>query len=143
MYFSTHCFSKILFPGLRIGWVLCDKNLIDRLESVKRCTTIHVSFLDQGILYDYLQNGAFEKYIKKTRKFYGDKFNFAKQCVQKYIKCDYILGDGENMRRRVKKFFVKSILYSWYIIFFLLLLHLIIILQVWLFLQKIDISFIF
>lgn len=87
-------FSKILFPGLRIGWVLCDKNLIDRLESVKRCTTIHVSFLDQGILYDYLQNGSFEKYIKKTRKFYGDKFNFAKQCVQKYIECDHILGDG-------------------------------------------------
>ncbi len=87
-------FSKILFPGLRIGWILCDKNLVNRLESVKRATTIHVSFLDQGILYDYLQNGAFDKYIKKTRKFYGDKFNFTKQCVQKYIDCDYILGDG-------------------------------------------------
>ncbi|WP_455538306.1 MocR-like pyridoxine biosynthesis transcription factor PdxR [Terrisporobacter sp.] len=87
-------FSKILFPGLRIGWILCDKNLVDRLESVKRCINIHVSFLDQGILYDYLQNGAFEKYIKKTRKFYGDKFNFAKQCVKKYIKCEHIIGDG-------------------------------------------------
>lgn len=87
-------FSKILFPGLRIGWVLGDKRLVSRLESVKRATTIHVSFLDQGILYDYLQNGAFEKYIKKTRKYYGDKFNFAKKCVEKYIDCEHILGDG-------------------------------------------------
>lgn len=87
-------FSKILFPGLRIGWILCDKDLITRLESVKRSTNIHVSFLDQGILYDYLQNGAFEKYIKKTRKFYGDKFNFAKECVKKYIKTEHIIGDG-------------------------------------------------
>ena len=87
-------FSKILFPGLRIGWLLGDKRLINRLESVKRATTIHVSFLDQGILYDYLQNGAFEKYIKKTRKYYGDKFNFAKKCVEKYIDCEHILGDG-------------------------------------------------
>ena len=87
-------FSKILFPGLRIGWLLGDKKLINRLESVKRATTIHVSFLDQGILYDYLQNGAFEKYIKKTRKYYGDKFNFAKKCVEKYIDCEHILGDG-------------------------------------------------
>ena len=87
-------FSKILFPGLRIGWLLGDKKLINRLESVKRATTIHVSFLDQGILYDYLQNGAFEKYIKKTRKYYGDKFNFAKKCVEKYINCEHILGDG-------------------------------------------------
>ena len=87
-------FSKILFPGLRIGWVLADKSLINSLESVKRSTTIHVSFLDQGILYDYLQNGAFEKYIKKTRKYYGDKFNFALKCVKKYINADHVLGDG-------------------------------------------------
>ena len=87
-------FSKILFPGLRIGWILCDKNLVGRLESAKRCSTIHVSFLDQGILYDYLQNGAFEKYIKKTRKYNGDKFNFAKECVNKYINAKYVLGDG-------------------------------------------------
>ena len=87
-------FSKILFPGLRIGWILADKDLINRLESVKRSTSIHVSFLDQGILYDYLQNGAFEKYIKKTRKYYGDKFNFAKECVEKYINAEYVLGDG-------------------------------------------------
>lgn len=87
-------FSKILFPGLRIGWILADKNVVSKLESVKRCRNIHVSFLDQGILYDYLSNGCFEKYIKKIRKFYGDKFNFAYDCVKKYIPCNYILGDG-------------------------------------------------
>jgi len=87
-------FSKILFPGMRIGWILGDKNIISKLESVKRCKNIHVSFLDQGILYDYLSNGGFEKYVKKIRKFYGDKFNFAYACVKKYIPTEYILGDG-------------------------------------------------
>lgn len=87
-------FSKILFPGMRIGWILADKNLINKLESVKRCKNIHVSFLDQAILFDYLQNGGFDKYVKKIRKFYGDKFNFAYDCVNKYIDNDYILGDG-------------------------------------------------
>ncbi len=179
-------FSKILFPGLRIGWVLCDKNLIDRLESVKRCTTIHVSFLDQGILYDYLQNGAFEKYIKKTRKFYGDKFNFAKQCVEKYIECDHILGDGGlhlflvfkniDTRKLLDECYKKDVIFMTGDLFYIddkgkntlrlglsrlsdkdieegikiigetikeLILHLlIIILQVWLCLQKIGISFI-
>lgn len=87
-------FSKILFPGMRIGWILADKNMVNKLESVKRCKNIHVSFLDQGILYDYLYNGSFEKYVKKIRKFYGDKFNFAYECVEKYIEYEYILGDG-------------------------------------------------
>lgn len=92
MYIGS--FSKILFPGMRIGWILADKNAISKLESVKRCKNIHVSFLDQGILYDYLHNGSFEKYIKKVRKFYGEKFNFAYKCVEKYIPNEYILGDG-------------------------------------------------
>lgn len=87
-------FSKILFPGMRIGWIFADKKVINKLESVKRCRNIHVSFLDQGILFDYLSNGGFEKYIKKIRKFYGDKFNFAYKCIKKYIKTEYILGNG-------------------------------------------------
>ncbi len=87
-------FSKILFPGIRVGWILGDKNIISKLESIKRCKNIHTSFLDQSILYDYLSNGSFEKYVKKIRKFYGDKFNFASECVKKYIPNEYILGDG-------------------------------------------------
>lgn len=87
-------FSKILFPGLRIGWILCDKSVVSRLESVKRCRSIHVSFLDQAILYDYLSNGSFEKYVKKIKKFYRDKFNFAHECVNKYIPTKYVLGEG-------------------------------------------------
>ena len=55
---------------------------------------MHVSFLDQGILYDYLKNSNFDKYLKKIRKYYGDKFNFALECSQKYIDYEYVLGDG-------------------------------------------------
>lgn len=87
-------FSKILFPGMRIGWIYADKKIINKLISVKRCRNIHTSFLDQGILFDYLNSGKFEKYIKKIRKVYGEKFNFAYECVKKYIKNEYILGDG-------------------------------------------------
>ena len=87
-------FSKVLFPGMRIGWILADKSIISKLESVKRCKNIHVSFLDQAILYDYLNNGSFEKYMKKIKKFYKEKYEFALECVKKYIHTDYIMGEG-------------------------------------------------
>lgn len=87
-------FSKILFPGIRIGWILGDKRLISVLESVKRSRNIHSSFLDQAVFYDYLKSGAFEKYLKKIRKFYKEKYEFALESVKKYIKAEEIWGEG-------------------------------------------------
>lgn len=87
-------FSKILFPGLRIGWILADKKLIGYLESAKRSRNIHTSFLDQAVFYDYLKEGNFEKYIKKARRFYKNKYELAVSLAKKYIPCDKIYGEG-------------------------------------------------
>ena len=87
-------FSKILFPGMRIGWILGDEKLIDYLESIKRSRNIHTSVLDQAVLCDYLENGNFEKYIKKVRRVYKEKYEFAVKCAKKYIPHKKILGSG-------------------------------------------------
>jgi DNA-binding transcriptional MocR family regulator len=86
--------SKILFPGLRIGWILGDENLIDMLESVKRSRNIHTSFLDQALLYEYLANGGFERYMKKARKFYKNKFENALKLVKQYVPHEFVTGNG-------------------------------------------------
>lgn len=86
--------SKILFPGMRIGWILADKRLIDILESVKRSRNIHTSFLDQGILYEYMKSGAFERYVKKVKSIYREKYEFIMKLCKEEIPNKYILGDG-------------------------------------------------
>ena len=86
--------SKILFPGLRIGWIFGDEKLIDVLESVKRGRNIHSSFLDQSAFYYYLKSGAFSRYVKNVRKYYRDKYNLVIDMVEKYIPYEYITGEG-------------------------------------------------
>ena len=87
-------FSKILFPGLRLGWVVADRELIATLESIKRSMNIHTSFLDQALLYEYLKDGAFEKYLRRARKVYRQRHEVAIQLANAFIPHRRIWGEG-------------------------------------------------
>ncbi|WP_042166326.1 PLP-dependent aminotransferase family protein [Paenibacillus gorillae] len=87
-------YSKILFPGLRVGWVLADKELIGYLESIKRSRTIHTSTLDQSLLYQYLHNGNFEKYLKRAKAEYKRKYELAIESCKTYLPLRKLSGDG-------------------------------------------------
>ncbi|MBW4083481.1 PLP-dependent aminotransferase family protein [Paenibacillus sp. S150] len=87
-------FSKVLFPGLRVGWVLADQELIYYLESVKRARSIHTSTLDQSILYQYLLGGNLEKYLKRARAEYKRKYELTLACCKEHIPYAALTGDG-------------------------------------------------
>ena len=86
--------SKILFPGLRLGWIMADRGVIDTLESVKRTKNIHTSFIDQGIFAQYMCSGSFERYVKKVRKNYKDKYHFIMTEIEKTLPYEQIWGEG-------------------------------------------------
>jgi DNA-binding transcriptional MocR family regulator len=87
-------FAKILFPGLRIGWIMADRDLIAYLESIKRSINIHTSFLDQAVLCEYLQSGSFERYLKKARRIYKERHQTAVRLAQELIPARHIWGEG-------------------------------------------------
>jgi 2-aminoadipate transaminase len=53
-------FSKVSFPGLRVGWVVGPKPLLDRLRQAKESADLHTDQLSQAVLLEFAQSGRLE-----------------------------------------------------------------------------------
>ena len=59
-------FSKVLFPGLRLGWIAAPKPLVRQLALVKQTVDLHSGTLAQWIVEGFLSGGLLAKHLAKT-----------------------------------------------------------------------------
>jgi 2-aminoadipate transaminase len=66
--------SKIIAPGLRVGWLVANEQIRRKLTIVKQAADLHTSSLDQRIAHRYLADFDSEAHIEKIRKAYGEHY---------------------------------------------------------------------
>jgi len=66
-------FSKIISPGLRIGWTVAPKDVTTILEHVKQSTDLHTNQFAQYVVYEYVLDGALERHIEILIKAYRER----------------------------------------------------------------------
>jgi GntR family transcriptional regulator/MocR family aminotransferase len=64
-------FSKVMFPGLRVGYVVVPRSLAPTFTRAKWLTDRHTSMLEQAALADFLSEGHLERHIRRMRRLYG------------------------------------------------------------------------
>jgi GntR family transcriptional regulator/MocR family aminotransferase len=64
-------FSKVLFPSLRIGYLVVPDGLMDAFTAAQRLSHIHVPALEQAVLADFLAEGHFGRHLRRMRALYA------------------------------------------------------------------------
>ena len=64
-------FSKVLFPSLRLGYLVIPSDLIDRFHMTRRVMDLGPPTLYQEVLADFIDEGHFVRHIRRMRVLYG------------------------------------------------------------------------
>jgi len=70
---SIHTFSKILFPGLRLGWIMASPQIMEKFIITKQSMDLCTSAFSQAIAYEYCNRGWLEPHIAENIVLYRKK----------------------------------------------------------------------
>ena len=78
-------FSKIAFPGMRVGWIVAPSNVIERLRLVKQSSDLHTNHLSQAVLAEYVRRGLLGRHLERTRKAYSRRLAALEQALGRHM----------------------------------------------------------
>jgi GntR family transcriptional regulator/MocR family aminotransferase len=68
-------FSKVLFPALRLGYLVLPEELVERAAAVKSITTRHCPVFEQAVLAEFIGEGHFSRHLRRMREVYAERLN--------------------------------------------------------------------
>jgi len=68
-------FSKVLFPSLRLGYLVIPPDLIPHFAAAISVTSRHAPVLEQAVLCDFITEGHFGRHLRRMRQVYGERLS--------------------------------------------------------------------
>ena len=78
-------FSKMGFPGLRLGWIVAPSVVIERLHDAKRRCDLHANTLAQAAVYEFSRQGLFDRHLRRVRKAYAARRDAMLQSLDEHL----------------------------------------------------------
>lgn len=69
-------FSKVLAPGLRLGYIAAPREIISKLVQIKQATDLHTSTLTQMAVYETVKDGFLDTHLPSVRELYREQCGY-------------------------------------------------------------------
>src|SRR5438132_12853176 len=83
--------SKILYPSLRLGYIVAPEQLVDSMAKIRSVMDQHSPAIDQATLARFITEGFFLSHVKRMRKLYADRREFFIKEFNKLLNEHFIL----------------------------------------------------
>lgn len=83
-------FSKVLFPGIRLGWLAADREFIRRIVPLKKYSDLASNFLIQAACYEFCRQGFYEMHIKRMHRIYRKRMQVALKALTECLPFKYV-----------------------------------------------------
>jgi len=96
VYIGT--FSKVLFPALRVGYMVIPRDLVPRFAAVRETMDIFPPTLFQAALTDFINEGHFARHLRRTRQLYRERRSVLVDAIRSELGARVqVMGDQAGM----------------------------------------------
>lgn len=94
----TGSFSKIMYPALRVGFVILPPELHKQWLNMRKYFDVQNPVIEQAALTEFLKQRKLDKYLQKLCQMYGEKRKLLSECIFRYFGDQVrLLGDKSGL----------------------------------------------
>lgn len=93
-YMST--FSKTLAPGFRLGWVVADEDVVNKLTVLKQSADLHTDNLAQYAVVEFLKHNDLDAHVAQISDLYGKRKQLMVEGIKEYFPAGVKYTDPEG-----------------------------------------------
>lgn len=81
----TGSFSAVLFPALRLGYLVVPQEMVEIFATAASVSTHHPPLLEQAVLCDFITEGHFARHIRRMRELYAERLGVLLECAKEKL----------------------------------------------------------